>query len=413
MSLFETTVDRSSSLQKTLDSVNAGFVVGWVLDRFSREFTSLVKIRQQSTLDVVRVIALSRMSDALKVKVQSSVKISASVALSDLKNLSVSAESTGIIPVLSTENCLKSMQELPGIVELRNSDGARRLVHWAEIEKFVCSIACFENNRKGKLMEAKAKLGEFDGTAFTDHDLFIAEFERLFNVCTSWLKRPVEDDFDKIQRTLQQCPKVVQDAYVNYASDQKNAINELDMSWSEFRVELQIVWKSAFDKLLLQETLGLGNSSASLPAVSSYASRTRGSATMQNKLSLPQNDNPGSIQKSEFQDMNIQCILCPSTFLFSVGQQEDYVKKGFENNPKRCAKCRGQVCDLFSSTGGCPYGADCKFLHPASDDNSTADSHDKVDQSTRGRKKYPCRFFEAGRCDKGDNCVFSHDKAEV
>ena len=46
------------------------------------------------------------------------------------------------------------------------------------------------------------------------------------------------------------------------------------------------------------------------------------------------------------------------------------MKKGFENNPKRCAKCRGQVCDLFSSTGDCPYGVDCKFLHPASGDNS-------------------------------------------
>ena len=99
-------------------------------------------------------------------------------------------------------------------------------------------------------MEAKAQLGEFNGAAFTDHDLFIAEFERLFNVCTSWLKRPVEDDFDQIQRTLLQCPKVVQDAYVNYASDQKNVIDELNMSWSEFRVELQIVWKSAFDKLM-------------------------------------------------------------------------------------------------------------------------------------------------------------------
>ena len=134
---------------------------------------------------------------------------------------------------------------------------------------------------------------------------------------------------------------------------------------------------------------------------------------MQNKLSLPQSDNPGSIQKSEFQDMNIQCILCPSTFLFSVGQQEDYVKQGFENIPKRCANCRGQVCDMFSSTGDCPYGADCKFLHPAADDNSTADSPDKVDQPTRGRKMYPCRFFEAGRCDKGDNFMFSHDKAGV
>ena len=47
--------------------------------------------------------------------------------------------------------------------------------------------------------------------------------------------------------------------------------------------------------------------------------------------------------------MNIQCILCPTTFLFSVGQQEDYVKKGFENIPKRWAKCRGQDWYLIYS----------------------------------------------------------------
>ena len=84
-----------------------------------------MRIRQQSTLDVIRVIALSQMSDALKVKVQSSVKISASVIYSKLQELSISAELTGIIPVLSSTHCLKSMQELPGIVELTNSDSTR------------------------------------------------------------------------------------------------------------------------------------------------------------------------------------------------------------------------------------------------------------------------------------------------
>ena len=75
---------------------------------------------------------------------------------------------------------------------------------------------------------------------------------------------------------------MVQDAYVNYAPDQRNAIDELNMSWSEFRVELQIVWKSAFDKLLLHETLGLENRSASLPdpVAPSHPFRTRGSTTM-------------------------------------------------------------------------------------------------------------------------------------
>ena len=56
-------------------------------------------------------------------------------------------------------------------------------------------------------MKAKAKLCEFDGTAFTDDDLFIVEFERLFSICTSWLKRLAEDDFDKSQRTLLQALK--------------------------------------------------------------------------------------------------------------------------------------------------------------------------------------------------------------
>ena len=55
---YETTVARSPSLQKTLASVDSGYAVEWILDKFSREFISLVRIRQQSTLDVIRVIAL-------------------------------------------------------------------------------------------------------------------------------------------------------------------------------------------------------------------------------------------------------------------------------------------------------------------------------------------------------------------
>ena len=158
MSLYETTVARSPSLQKTLASVNSGYAVEWILDRFSREFISLVRIRQQSTLDVIRVIALSQMSDA-------------SVIYSKLQELSVSAELTGTIPVLSSTHCLKSVQELPGIVELTNSDSARRLIHWAEIGKFIKNIVWFDNDRKGKLMKARATLSESDGTAYSDHDL--------------------------------------------------------------------------------------------------------------------------------------------------------------------------------------------------------------------------------------------------
>ena len=168
-----------------------------------------------------------------------------------------------------------------------------------------------------------------------------------------------------------QCPKLVQDAYASYASDPKTVIDELNMSWSAFRVELQIVWKSAFDKLLLQEAFGLGDrfvSNVSSATVVSYASKAQRPPTTHNQSLIVQKE---AIQKSDFQDKTLQCSLCPSTFLFSIGQQEDYLKKGFENDPKRCNKCRGQECHLFSSAGGCPYGINCKFLHT---DTSSGDA---------------------------------------
>ena len=39
-------------------------------------------------------------------------------------------------------------------------------------------------------------------------------------------------------------------------------------------------------------------------------------------------------------DKTIVCKDCGSEFVFSVGEQEFYKEKGFENDPKRCPKCR-------------------------------------------------------------------------
>ena len=107
-------------------------------------------------------------------------------------------------------------------------------------------------------------------------------------------------------------------------------------------------------------------------------------------------------------------MVCATDFQFSSSQQMEYKKKGYENRPKRCPKCRGQVCNLFSTPEGCPYGDNCKFLHqaaaPDSGNDTTAGSPLKAAQPAP-RRKYPCHFFEAGRCDKGDSCPFSHDKA--
>ena len=40
------------------------------------------------------------------------------------------------------------------------------------------------------------------------------------------------------------------------------------------------------------------------------------------------------------EDKKIVCVDCGKEFVFTVGEQEFYKEKGFENDPVRGAKCR-------------------------------------------------------------------------
>lgn len=208
-SLFESCLSRFPVLKLQLDAVNTGHSVEWAIDQFARNFAALIKVRRMSTLDVIKIIGLSRMNNALKVKVQSAVKVAGSVRLEYLKPMSMKAAQDGIIHVLDVEHSLKKFQELPGIVELLHSGSADHKIHWSEIGKYVLNVACFERDKKSKLRAARADLDAFDGRGYSDYDLFVAEFSRLFDICTSWLKEPIEKDFDKIQRLLIQCIRKV------------------------------------------------------------------------------------------------------------------------------------------------------------------------------------------------------------
>ena len=39
-------------------------------------------------------------------------------------------------------------------------------------------------------------------------------------------------------------------------------------------------------------------------------------------------------------DKTLVCKDCGAEFVFTEGEQEFYAKKGFENEPTRCAECR-------------------------------------------------------------------------
>jgi len=39
-------------------------------------------------------------------------------------------------------------------------------------------------------------------------------------------------------------------------------------------------------------------------------------------------------------DKTLKCRECGQEFTFTVGEQEFYAQKGFQNEPARCARCR-------------------------------------------------------------------------
>ncbi|NLJ73211.1 MAG: zinc-binding protein [Syntrophomonadaceae bacterium] len=41
-----------------------------------------------------------------------------------------------------------------------------------------------------------------------------------------------------------------------------------------------------------------------------------------------------------FEDKTLVCQDCGQDFVFTIGEQEFYAEKGFENEPKRCKDCR-------------------------------------------------------------------------
>jgi len=53
-----------------------------------------------------------------------------------------------------------------------------------------------------------------------------------------------------------------------------------------------------------------------------------------------------------FQDKTIVCKECGEEFVFTVGEQEFYAEKGFENEPARCKGCRDVRKQRMAGNGG-------------------------------------------------------------
>ncbi len=62
-----------------------------------------------------------------------------------------------------------------------------------------------------------------------------------------------------------------------------------------------------------------------------------------------------------YEDKNLTCTDCSSTFIFSADDQSYHAEKGYQNEPKRCPDCRSA---RRSGGGGGGYGGS-REMHPA------------------------------------------------
>ena len=368
----------------------------FVLQRFKHRFKSLFKI-SKSSLSVVAILVMNMISET---RAKAAVKYAGTRIMRQLLRDITSVEKSGSVPALDESLKLKSYYELPGSAELiGRSDPLMIEEHWAAIEAFVGATVCYVRDVKGKLSAAIKNLEAFCGDQIADAGVMLAHYNKLFDVCTSWLGSPFEGPYLKIQRFLEKCPSVVQEEYAVFVSPKYEGvrIDVLTMCWSEFEALIQSVWDAALIKSDVRSALGLG---CEKPAPESNPPKRQ--SYRPDAAAAAETVSPARAG-APIVDKDINCVQCEKSFVPSFRQKENFEMKKVPL-PDRCPKCKGQVCDTFRDTGSCPYGLSCKFLHPEKVAGDISAVKPEV-----VKHSYSCRFHAVGRCLSGDNCKFKHD----
>ncbi len=68
----------------------------------------------------------------------------------------------------------------------------------------------------------------------------------------------------------------------------------------------------------------------------------------------------------DLEDKTLVCSDCGGEFTFTIDEQEFYIEKGFENEPKRCKPCRQQrKAQRSGGRGGFGGGGKPREMHNA------------------------------------------------
>jgi len=230
----------------------------FVVERFTNRFKSLVNISKAS-MYVVTILVLGKINET---KTMNAVKYACSRTMLQLEDDHFALKS-GAVPVMDESFKLMTLTDLPGMVELQsNADPVGVEKHWRTIERFVGIVVCFISDVKGKLARAVRELEEFVGEGLDAVDDTLGQYEKLFDVCTSWFGSPYENDFKKIQRFLKICPEMVQRDYAEYVSGKlldsaEERLDEMTMNWVQFDSLIRRVWESSVVKENIRSEFGL------------------------------------------------------------------------------------------------------------------------------------------------------------
>ena len=99
---------------------------------------------------------------------------------------------------------------------------------------------------------------------------------------------------------------------------------------------------------------------------------------------------------SRFKDEDLECKDCGEPFVFTVGEQEFYETKGFENKPVRCKNCKDAKKSRME--GGSRGG-----------DRGGGRDRGGYGDDRRGGGGGVCYAFQKGDCSRGSACRFSHE----
>ena len=100
----------------------------------------------------------------------------------------------------------------------------------------------------------------------------------------------------------------------------------------------------------------------------------------------------------EPEDETLQCRDCGGDFIFTVGEQEFFKSKGFDNKKTRCAECTAAKKARFGEESGKGGGKG----------KGKGKGGGKGDKGKGGGGGGVCYAFQKGECTRGDSCRFSH-----